>query len=162
MKLSSLSIILLAGILSIGIIAQTDAQKREQYIQAVTRGEGYMPWQERGLSQEEIDFRKQAEERKTRLLAERAAVRRPVMLDAEARDRARRNAQSADWARDLIQAARQTADYLVAQPEGYTESMIGELTPWYEYGMTCPNCVGVKSQEGIGHGLLGSVERDHT
>jgi hypothetical protein len=150
----ALSLILLAGMLPIGIAAQTDTGKREQYIQAVVRGEGYMPWQEHGLSREEIDFRNRIEQRKTRLLAERGAVRHPVMLDAEARDRARRNMQSAAWARDLIQAARQTADYLVTQPEGYAESMIGELTPWYEYGMTCPNCVGVKSQEGVGHGLL--------
>ncbi len=76
------------------------------------------------------------------------------MLDAGARERALRNIKSAAWARDLVQAARQTADYLVAQPLTYAASMISELTPWYEYGMTCPNCVGVKSQEGVGHGLL--------
>ena len=113
-----------------------------------------MPWQERGLSQDEIDFRRQAEERKTRLLAGRGPLQRPVMLDAGARDRALRNIKSAAWARDLVQAARETADYLVAQPATYAASMISELTPWYEYGMTCPNCVGVKSQEGVGHGLL--------
>ncbi len=151
---------MLAGALAPQAVAQTDAEKREQYIRAVVRGEGYLPWQERGLSRDEIDFRRQAEERKTRLLAGRGPLNRPVMLDAGARDRALRNIKTADWALDLVQAARETAEYLVVQPATYAASMISELTPWYEYGMTCPNCVGVKSQEGVGHGLLRWDYRD--
>ncbi len=158
--ISTLFVVPAAKALSSRPAAQTDAEKREQYIRAVVRGEGYMPWQEHGLSRAEIEFRKQAEERKTRLLAGRIPVRRPVMLEAGARDRALRNMQSAAWARDLVRAARQTADYLAAQPVTYVASMISELTPWYEYGMTCPNCVGVKSQEGVGHGLLHWDYRD--
>ncbi len=152
--LALVSLALAAGALVRPAAAQTDAEKREQYIRAVVRGEGYMPWQAKDLSREEIEFRKQAEERKTRLLAERGPLQRPALLDAVVRDRLLRNLKSASWARDLAQAARQSADYLVAQPASYVAAMIGELTPWYEYGMTCPNCVGTKSQEGIGHGLL--------
>ena len=156
----ALSIALLAGLLPFGIAAQTDSQKREQYIEAVVRGNGYMPWQESGLSRKELDFRSLVEQRKTRLLAARGPIRRPVMLDADARERLLRNLESADWARDLVRTARERADYLVKQPEGYAVSMIDELTPWYDYGMTCPNCVGRKSQEGIGHGLLNWDFRD--
>ena len=158
--LAALLLLAVAGVLAPRAAAQTEAEKREQYIRAVVRGEGYMPWQERGLSAEEIEFRKRAEERKTRLLAGRGALSRPVMLDPGARERALRNIKTADWARDLAAAARETADYLAAQPATYAASMIGELTPWYEYGMTCPNCVGVKSQEGVGHGLLHWDYRD--
>jgi len=149
-----LAIILSAGMFLTGAIPQSDDQLREQYIEAVVRGKGYMPWQEPGLSRKEIDFRNLIEQRKTQLLAARGPIRRPVMLDADARKRVLRNLESADWARDLVRSAREKADYLVAQPDGYVASMIGELTPWYDYGMTCPNCVGHKSQEGIGHGLL--------
>ena len=151
---SGLFLGLLAGMLPFRAVAQTDDREREQYIRAVVRGEGYMPWQARGLSPAEIDFRDRIERRKTELLAERGRFQRPITLDAEARDRVRRNMAGAAWARDLVRAARETADYLASRPEGYVETMIGELTPWYEYGMTCPNCVGAKSQEGVGHGLL--------
>lgn len=154
MIIGSAWLMAITAALPVRLARQTEDEKREQYVRSVVRGAGYMPWQEKGLSQAEVGFRKQAEERKTRLLAGRGEIRRPVMLDAGARDRALRNIQAAAWARDLVQAARETADYIVSQPQTYVASMISELTPWYEYGMTCPNCVGVKSQEGIGHGLL--------
>lgn len=46
------------------------------------------------------------------------------------------------------------ADQVLAQPEGYVERMIPELTPWYCYGMTCPNCVGELSQEARGASIM--------
>lgn len=156
----ALSVALIAGMLPAATDRQADSQKREQYIEAVVRGAGYMAWQERGVSRKEADFRNEIEQRKTRLLSGRGLIRRPVMLDAGARERALRNMRNADWARDLAGAARETADYLIAQPDIHVERMISELTPWYEYGMTCPNCVGVKSQEGVGHGLLRWDYRD--
>ncbi len=134
--------------------AMTDAEKKEQYVQAVVRGAGYLPWQARGLSREELEFRRRMEERKTQLLAGRRPLKHPVMVDAQARRRALRNIEAAGWARQMAAAARRRADYIVAQPDGYVEAMIGKQTPWYDYGMTCPNCVGRKSQEGTGHGLL--------
>ncbi len=134
--------------------ADDAAARREQYVDAVTRGEGYLPWQEQGLSQEEKDFRASIERRKTEMLQGRAPQRRPVLLDAGSRERALRNIENADWARSLASSMRASADRIVSQPAGYVDQMISELTPWYDYGMTCPNCVGKQSQEGIGHGLL--------
>ncbi|MEN6626171.1 MAG: hypothetical protein ABFD69_08110 [Candidatus Sumerlaeia bacterium] len=137
-----------------GASALTDAEKKAQYVDAVVHGKGYLPWMERGLSEKEIAFRKEMEERKTRLLAERAPIRHPVMIDARALETARKNVAEAQWARDIVKSARERADYILGKPDGYVDDMIGELTPWYDYGMTCPNCVGVKSQEGVGHGLM--------
>ncbi len=136
---------------SVGTWAQTDAENKAQYVDAVVHGKGYLPWMERGLSEKETAFRKEMEDRKTRLLAERAPVHHPVMLDAQARERALRNVKEAAWARGIVDSARKQADFILGKPDSYIDDMIGETTPWYDYCMTCPNCVGVKSQEGNGH-----------
>src|SRR4030067_2409178 len=47
---ATLFLIAIAGALPPRVAGPTDAEKRDQYIRAVVRGEGYMPWQEQGLS----------------------------------------------------------------------------------------------------------------
>ena len=127
-----------------------DADRKSQYVDAVVRGAGYMPWQERGPSAEERAFREEIEARKDRMLATRAPVEHPVMLTEAELAQARRNLESSTWARAWFEEHKKLAEFVVSQPDGYVESMIPELTPWFCYGMTCPNCVGVKSQEAMG------------
>jgi len=126
------------------------ADRKSEYVQAVVRGAGFMPWQKRGPSPEEIEFRRQIEERKGRMLASRAPVTHPVILTESDIALAKRNLASAAWARAWLAGHKKVADHVVAQPTGYVERMISELTPWFCYGMTCPNCVGTKSQEAMG------------
>ncbi|HUT87887.1 MAG TPA: heparinase II/III family protein [Thermoguttaceae bacterium] len=126
----------------------TDAPDRKSdYVARVTAGEGFMPWQEPGVSEEEVAFRRQIEARKDRMLAARVPVRHPVMLTPEEIDEAKRNIEVADWARAWFAGRKALADYVVAQPGDYVERMIPDLTPGFDYAFTCPNCVGEKSQE---------------
>jgi len=106
-----------------------------------------MPWQDRGTSREETAFRKEIEARKDRMLAARIPVRHPVMLTPEELDRTKRNFEVADWARAWFEGQRRIADHVVSQPADYVQHMIPDLTPGFEYCFTCPNCVGVRSQE---------------
>lgn len=124
--------------------------RKADYVARVTRGEGFMPWQARGVSAAESAFRAEIEARKDRLLAARAPVRHPVLLVEGDLQRARRNAGAADWARDWLAGHRRIADHVMAQPDGYVERMVSELTPGFAYAFTCPRCVGTKSQEASG------------
>lgn len=127
-----------------------DGYRKSEYIEAVVRGTGFLPWQESGPSTEEIEFRKQIEARKNRMLAERVAVKHPFMLTETEIAQARRNIEYSASARNWIKKHKNIADHVVSQPNGYVEKMIPELTPWFCYGMTCPNCVGEKSQIAMG------------
>ncbi|HOQ85490.1 MAG TPA: heparinase II/III family protein [Phycisphaerae bacterium] len=149
------------GLTTIGIIVllsrlslAAEASRKVEYVRAVTRGAGLMPWQEPGVSAAEREFRTQIEARKTELLGSRVAVRHPVMISPEDIERARRNIASADWARQWAEENREVADHVLAQPVDYLERMIPELTPTNTYGFTCAACVGVKSQEGMGASLM--------
>lgn len=124
--------------------------RRQQYIDAVTRGDGVglLPWQTPAPSAEESAFRQQVESRKTALLQSRPAIQHPVFFDAQAQKRALGNIRHSAWARALVERWREVADHIVEQPPGYVERMIEELTPWYTYGFTCPHCVDRLTQEG--------------
>ncbi|MCC6490784.1 MAG: heparinase II/III family protein [Candidatus Hydrogenedentes bacterium] len=132
----------------------SDAEKKAAYVEAVTRGEGFMPWQTPGPSEEETAFRRAMEERKDAMLAGRTPLAHPVLVLPGARDTALQlidaNPRTAAW----FNAIKAQADALIAQGPGFVERMIPELTPTNTYGTTCPQCVGVKSQEGEGHGLI--------
>ena len=130
------------------------ADRKSEYVHAVVRGAGLMSWQERGPSPEEIEFRRQIEARKDRVLAHRAPVKHPVILTEADIAQAKRNMKSAAWARAWLAGHKKVADHVVSQPAGYVERMISELTPWFPYGMTCPNCVGKKSQEAMGNRVI--------
>lgn len=128
------------------------------YVAAVTQGAGLMPWQKSGPSPAEQTFRDQIEHRKDELLASRSEVRHPVLLTDAQIEQARRNIDTADWARHWYKQQLEIAKYVAAQDDGYVERMIPELTPTNTYGFTCPNCVGRKSQEGVG---LSIFQWDH-
>ncbi|MCE5231130.1 heparinase II/III family protein [bacterium] len=127
-----------------------NVDRREQIIQTIVRGGGLAPGQDRKLTTAEIEFRRQMEKRKDALLANRLAIQHPAMLDSRAKEIALKNIAQADWARRMADGWKRQADELVAQPKGWVDSMIPEQTPWYSFGMTCPNCVGKKSPEGAG------------
>lgn len=129
------------------------AERKAEYVDAVTRGQGLMPLQEPGVSPEENAFRAEMEARKDTMLAGRVQLEHPVMVDANARDTILKRAESTEWGADWYRGIIAEADILVAQPDGYVEAMIPELTPANPYGFTCPNCVGEKSQEAVGSSL---------
>ena len=121
--------------------------RKSDYVARVTRGEAFMPWQDRGVSSQEVTFRREIEARKDRMLAARVPVQHPVMLTPEEIEQAKRNIEVADWARAWFESRKRIADYVVSQPADYAERMIPDLTPGFDYAFTCPNCVGEKSQE---------------
>ncbi|MCC6694698.1 MAG: heparinase II/III family protein [Candidatus Hydrogenedentes bacterium] len=131
-----------------------EAARKAAYVEAVTRGEGFMPWQTPGPSEAETAFRRGMEERKDSMLAGRTPLQHPILVAQDAREAAlhmiERDPRAASW----FDAIKAQADALVAQEPGFAERMIPELTPANTYGTTCPKCVGEKSQEGEGHGLL--------
>jgi hypothetical protein len=130
-------------------------EKRQEYVDRVTRGEGFMPWQPRETgSDAERAFRAEVERRKDEMLARRTRVQRPALLSAEALAVAKRNIADTEWGEAWFAGIKERADYLVAQPADYFERMIPALTPTNSYGFTCPNCVGTQSQEGMGSYML--------
>lgn len=132
----------------------TDEERKSQYVSGVTQGEGLMPWQKPGVSKAETDFREWIEATKEKTLAARVPVTHPVMLTSEDLKRAQRNIEVNDWASAWFKGKRSLAERIAAQPEEYVREMISELTPTHEYGFTCPNCVGRKSQEALGSSLV--------
>ena len=137
-----------------------EADRKAEYVHAVVRGAGFMPWQEQGASAEEQAFRRQIEARKDRMLATRAPVRHPVSLTEEELSQARANIQSTSWAKGWFTTQQRIADHVVAQPDRAIDDWIPELTPWYCYGMTCPSCVGKKSQEAMGSRVMQWSEKE--
>ena len=136
-------------------------KRKAEYVEAVTRGEGWMPWQRReSVSEEERAFRQAVERRKTRMLAESGRVRHPVLMTEEVIDRIGKNSRSAPWAGQWLNRQRQQADDVVAQPEGFVERMLTEETPLTRYTFTCPRCIGVKSQEGTDGQIIQWDPRD--
>jgi len=150
-RIEGLAVALAVGLVAVGAgrAAETTdaADRKSEYVARVTAGEGFMPWQEPGVSEEEVAFRREIDARKDRMLGARVPVRHPVMLSPEEIDQAKRNLEAADWARSWFAGQKAVADYVVGQPADYVERMIPELTPGFDYAFTCPNCVGEKSQE---------------
>ncbi len=127
-------------------------QRKQEYIERVTRGEGFMPWQEpERVSYAEVEFRNVMEKRKDDILARRTKVIHPVLLTEKQIDQARKNIENTEWARKWFENIQTIADHVAGQPDGYIEHMIPELTPTNPYGLTCPNCVDKKSQEGLAY-----------
>ena len=61
--LSLLSLLIVLGVAASAEDVSPEARKAE-YVHAVTRGAGWMPWQARGVSERERAFRAQIEQRK--------------------------------------------------------------------------------------------------
>jgi hypothetical protein len=129
-------------------------RSKSAYIEAVTRGEGLMPWQKPGASDAEISFREKIETRKTQMLVSAARVRHPALLTERDLEQARANIDSAKWAKRWFQKHRKKANYILKQGDDYVNEMLSELTPWVGYTFTCPNCYGVKSQEGSEYTII--------
>lgn len=104
------------------------------------------------VAEDEAVFRARIEARKERLLSA-ASDRGRVMTTPEQTALARSNVKSTEWGRKWFAGEKALADYLVSRPETYIDAMVPELTPTSPYGFTCPNCVGRKSQEGVGSSL---------
>ena len=86
------------------------SHRKTAYVDAVTRGEGWMPWQTHGpVSPEEAAFRRRIERRKDRMLAGSSRIRRPALLGDDVFDRIERNARSAAWARKWVKQQRDIA-----------------------------------------------------
>jgi len=131
-----------------------DTDRREEYITAVTRGAGLLPWQKPAPSETETAFRREIEARKVRMLASRGTISHPLFLTEDQLAQARRNIEETTWGKKWFESLIETADYIAAQPDGYVVAMISELSPHHLYGFTCPNCVGRLSQEGVGGSIV--------
>ncbi len=127
---------------------------REAIIRFIAYGGGLLPGQSGELSRREIEFRQQVEQRKTRMLSHRDHVAHPVLISPEQIERARRNVQATQQGQQLFQEHKDLADYVIAQDEAWIDQMVPKLTPWHNYGFTCPNCVGDLSQEAAGNRIV--------
>ncbi len=130
--------------------AQDAAARKAEYVRAVTRGAGWLPWQERGASAAETEFRAEIEARKTEILSQRGLSDKPVMLTEEMLSQARKNIEATDWGRQWFENLRSFSDELAGYPESWVEEMLLALSPAHGYGFTCPKCVGRLSQEAAG------------
>ena len=140
-------------VLVMALAAPAQEDRKPEYVHAVVRGAGLMPWQESGLSETERTFRAEIEARKVALLARAQAVH-PSFYDADTIARAKENVARHEWARSWLDGQIALADEIVAQPGGWIAAMIPKEAPSHAYGFTCPECVGVKSQEGVGDPLV--------
>ena len=127
--------------------------RRDEYVHAVVRGAGYLPWQAQGESEAEKLFRAEMEARKDSLLAG-PDIAHPAYYDPATIARAKENIANHEWAQQWLAVQMDMADYILAQPDGWIDHMIPREAPAHAYGFTCPNCVGEKSQEGVGHPLI--------
>lgn len=134
--------------------ARAAEDRKAEYIEAVARGEGALPWIEMTPTTEETAFRTAVEQRKSEMLAAAIPLEHPVIVDATQLAQVRSNIETTTWGKNWYASLKSVADYIVAQPEGYIEAMISPLTPGTGYGFTCPNCVGRLSQEAEGDGII--------
>lgn len=142
------------GVASWGQSETEGVERKQEYVHAVTRGGGWMEWQEKGVSEREKTFRAHIESRKDRMRSSAAPVQHPVMLGKTEVDRARDAITRAAWAKKWFDEQKALADDLLAKPEGFIEDMISKQSSTNPYGSTCPNCVGRLSQEGLGYSLF--------
>ena len=139
-------------LLSHAAMAQ-ETDRKAEYVHAVTRGAGLLPWQEKGPSLAETSFREVIESRKDALL-ERAQVIHPALISPEALARAKENIATRDWAKGWLDNQLYLANQLIEKDQAWIEHMLPTEAPSHAYGFTCPACVGDKSQEAVGHSLI--------
>jgi len=127
-----------------------NSNRFDEYVEAVTSGKGYLPWQERGISEAESVFREHIETRKARIIDKATKNRSSSFFTGNDFDQLKRIIASSPMGEKWFSELKKKADYLISRPSGYVVKMIPELTPTNGYGWTCPNCVGKLSQEGHG------------
>ncbi len=130
-----------------------DEQRKAEYVEAVTRGEGFMPWQDRTrTSAREQEFRAWVEERKYALLGSSMQPKRPAIISDDDVERIRRNVRDAEWAQTWFERHRERADYVVERGADWIDAMISATTPTASYSFVCPHCFGRLSHEGGSEG----------
>lgn len=102
-------------------MARDESRIKAEYVKAVTRGEGFMPWQEADPAEQEFAFRDAIERRKKRMLASRGLVRHPVMLTEREVEQVGRRVRYLD----VINRGRDVASTFVAihEPSGTRGAM---------------------------------------
>jgi hypothetical protein len=135
----------------------SSVRSKEAYVEAVTRGEGFMPWQSReSVSAGEREFRAWIESRKDTMRAKAVEVTHPCMVTPEMIARIKRNIEVSDAARRWYDGMKTLADEIAALDTASINAMIPELTPMSSYSFVCPNCFGKKTFEGGSEGgILG-------
>lgn len=142
-----------AALAAVPNAARAQEDRKDEYVHAVVRGAGLMPWQDPGVSEAEKQFRAKIEARKDALLAD-AEPDHPAYYDAAAIARAKENVAEHDWARGWLDRQIGLADDIAGKPDAWIESMLPMEAPAHGYGFTCPNCVGEQSQEATGYRLI--------
>ncbi len=61
---------------------------------------------------------------------------------------AKQNLKRHPWARELVDGWLADVSYTLSKKRDFIESMMPALTPWPEYGQSCPECVGRLSAMG--------------
>lgn len=151
---SPIVLFVLAALAAAPFVVQAQEDRKAEYVRAVVRGAGLMPWQEPGVSEAEREFRAMIEARKDELIA-RARPAHPAYYSADAIARAKENVANHEWARNWLAGQVARADEVAGMPAGWIEQMIPLEAPSHAYGFTCPACVGEQSQEGVGDPLVG-------
>lgn len=106
-----------------------EEDRKAEYVHAVTRGAGLLPWQDKGPTKAEISFRQKMEARKDAMLAGRGGPFPPALVDEELLARAKRNIDGTEWGKAWLASHKNLADAILEQPEDFVESMVPELTP---------------------------------
>ena len=61
---------------------------------------------------------------------------------------ARENAKRYPWAKEMVDSWKRSAEYAMSPDEDFFDRMLSTVTPWPEYGQSCPACVGKLSTMG--------------
>jgi hypothetical protein len=130
-------------------------QRALAFAEEVARGQGFVTGQSHERSSEiEQAFRASVEQRKRDMLGARRRVRHPALISDRELEQARRNIETADWARQWFDRLKDDADFIAGQDEGYVDRMLEAETPWCGYSFFCPNCFGIKSFEGTEYTII--------
>jgi hypothetical protein len=131
--------------------SSAEVYEKQDYVKNVVQGKGFIHWQAiEKESQEEIDFRNRIEKIKDKLLSSKEKILHPILLGSENIETAKKNMINSKLGNTFFIHHKEIADFIISQPDHYIDKMIPRLTPLYQYGFTCPNCVGRLSQEGMG------------
>lgn len=135
-----------------------DTDRKQDYVDRVTRGEGWVPWQSREPDPREEEFRAGIERRKQAMLDKARRPPRPALISEAQFEQVQRNLRTAAWARDWCTGIQATAERLLALSAAAVSDRLSPLTPWVGYTFFCPNCYGRRSFAGAEYTI---IEWDH-
>jgi len=94
------------------------------------------------------------------LLVPALALAEPVTLyKPDDIARAKAQIERFEWAKSMLDGYRRQTAYVMAQDDGFCAALVPALTPWPEYGQSCPVCVGKQSSMGETGLWSWSIER---